>query len=382
LKNDQSGKQLNGIVLIDRRGLIGEKDFDVLSRHEKYGQLLKERNEDFRLVVLSRGNSNSKVIYENENILIWNYFGNRFRFLPLVRLWRDKGIKPTLLIAGEPTYNFYSAVFLQLVHAVAFKRGIPIQLQIHFDPNQFRNSSRILNRVYYLVTLVSISLSSSVRVVNQLQLISIPRFLLKRKKIAIAAIPISLETSAQFHNYPTNRPKTIGILGRLHSERGLQNFSSVLSSIPDTALDSVIVAGDGPLRDQFLNDLQRILGESKVVYLGHLDQSGKENFWGKVGVLLSLPEFESYGLSMLEALMHGIPVIASKTIGSQDLSLKAPVGWFHIIELPVSSETFENLLENAYKIETDRTFYSSSLEFQEMQSESLIQSWIGTSKIS
>jgi glycosyltransferase involved in cell wall biosynthesis len=310
--------QLNGIVLIDRKGLISEKNLDVLSRHEKYGELLKKRNEDFRLVVLSRGNSNSGVIYENENILIWNYFGNRFRFLPSVRFWRIKGIKPTLLIAGEPTYNFYSAIFLKLVHAVAFKKSIPIQLQIHFDPSQFRKSSRIVNRIYYLVTLVSISLSSSVRVVNQLQLVSIPRFLLNRKKIAIAAIPISLETSVQFHNYPTERPKTIGILGRLHSERGLQNISSVLSSIPDSAFDSVIVAGDGPLRDQFLNDLQRKLGESKVVYLGHLDQSRKEIFWGKVGVLLSLPEFESYGLSMLEALMHGIPVIASNCYGNTE----------------------------------------------------------------
>ena len=106
-----------------------------------------------------------------------------------------------------------------------------------------------------------------------------------------------------------------GILfvGRLVEEKGLPVLLRALADVPQATLE---VAGDGPKRAAF-ERLARVLGlETRVRFLGWLDQASLSREYASATVVV-IPSIwpEPFGLVGLEALAHSTPVIAANTGG-------------------------------------------------------------------
>ncbi|WP_338885376.1 glycosyltransferase [Xenorhabdus sp. TH1] len=70
---------------------------------------------------------------------------------------------------------------------------------------------------------------------------------------------------------------------------------------------TLLIAGDGEIRKN-LEELTYKLGiEDKVKFLGY--QSDMTSFYKKIDIYLSTPVTEPFGLSCIEALSYGVPVI-------------------------------------------------------------------------
>jgi len=107
--------------------------------------------------------------------------------------------------------------------------------------------------------------------------------------------------------------ETVGLMAcRLTKEKqvdlALRAFAKVVKVAPKTGL---IIAGEGPERPH-LERLARKLGiEHSVLFVGW--QRRLLPFFHSVDFLLSTSLFEGYGMTMVEAMLAGVPVVASDT---------------------------------------------------------------------
>jgi hypothetical protein len=68
------------------------------------------------------------------------------------------------------------------------------------------------------------------------------------------------------------------------------------------------------------------------------------NMWASVGVLLSLAPAESYGLTMREAIVNGVPVLAVRSVGSMALDQFLNGNGFLVIQEPFESQKIADQL--------------------------------------
>jgi glycosyltransferase involved in cell wall biosynthesis len=361
--------------MIDPKGLISDPSSATFMRHLEYSLTLGKENSHARLTILTSSSQSSQIIFESEFLILINYFRprnylfrkSRFNFKALQSL----GISPILFIAGEPFETYF---YTQIIRK-RFRSKTPIQLQLHFDPEQFRSGSGILGKVRFYLSLMAIIRCSSIRLVNRLQLRSIPKFVYGSKQITISPLPIS-KNALSGKVFNKGRPRNIGIFGRLHSERGTEELINAISILPRESFANVVIAGSGELKADFISRLSQLIGAEHVIYLGHLDPDSQHEFWDKVGVLISFPQFEAYGVSMRESLCQGVPVLTTRTIGSELLESECSKNWIRILKNIRDPEELANNLELAFSTETDDSLKERYLTSNIENKVRLIRSWL------
>jgi glycosyltransferase involved in cell wall biosynthesis len=107
-------------------------------------------------------------------------------------------------------------------------------------------------------------------------------------------------------------------VGRLHAQKGQAELVSVVAAVhaerPDVRL---VVAGDGPERER-LNDLVDALGLQETVrLLGHRTDVGP--LMDAADLFVFPSHFEGTPFAMLEAMAHGLPVIAAAFGGAEEI---------------------------------------------------------------
>ena len=100
--------------------------------------------------------------------------------------------------------------------------------------------------------------------------------------------------------------------GRLSSEKGVETLLDAATTLPDY---EVRIAGEGPLRDNF-----QARAPQNVRFVGHLSPAEMTGFYRRARCLI-LPSrcFEMCPLVVIEAMSHGLPVIASDLGGREEL---------------------------------------------------------------
>jgi glycosyltransferase involved in cell wall biosynthesis len=103
-------------------------------------------------------------------------------------------------------------------------------------------------------------------------------------------------------------------VGRLAKEKGVWTALEVMRRVADTDLQLLFV-GDG---DQY-SQLRRQAGPN-VGFAGHLDHyQVRQRMLGARALLFPSIAYETFGLSMVEAMAAGIPVLASDLGGTADI---------------------------------------------------------------
>ena len=108
--------------------------------------------------------------------------------------------------------------------------------------------------------------------------------------------------------------RIIGSAGWLIESKRLDIFLRVARAVAATVPDALfVVAGDGPLRSELV-ELSRDLGIAhRVRWLGW--QTNLEPFYSVLDVLHFNSDQEAMGMTVLEAIAHGVPVVASVVQG-------------------------------------------------------------------
>jgi glycosyltransferase involved in cell wall biosynthesis len=155
------------------------------------------------------------------------------------------------------------------------------------------------------------------------------------------------------------RPGNLGFVGRIQDDRGLSLFIELISKLASIEEEfSVVIAGDGDKRVELLTSLEAIIGKSRIIFFGHVSQHEMVKVWDQVGVLVSTAPLESFGRTLREALVHGVPVWAVLSSGVRDLMKQVKENEVQIMDLTFTSEhlfqDFNSLLNSTVSPETKK----------------------------
>jgi glycosyltransferase involved in cell wall biosynthesis len=368
------------VLILDPRGNIASGGKDVVARHENYAKELLTQGKTSRLdlKVFSAGVSiQSSGKGKNERVItISKPTFNSYMFAKKVhKSIKMNNLNVKLLVVGDPWESYWSAYFLNKF----LNKKIPIQIQVHgdiADPRWRRINYR--NRIRFSLAKLALPKTSSVRAVTKYQAENLVKaFGINKEKIVVVPVPINLVSKTVA--LKSDRPKTIGLIGRIHQDRGIWDFINLIRILNSSSKDfKVVVIGDGPSKDKFLLKLSSVISKNRIIYLGQLPESELLKAWKRIGVLVSMAPVESYGRVMRESLMAGVPVWATASAGIKDLMGNCKKGEVKLLDFSKSDATLDKDFKTLLKTKLSSDFSKRFIKENNSYAAKLASSWINT----
>ncbi len=162
-------------------------------------------------------------------------------------------------------------------------------------------------------------------VIKQAKFVTSPsEFLLERIKdfvpeSNVVVIPNGIEPE-KFK--PMKKEKNILVVARLFENKGVQEILDGLKGV-NLKDWKVLIVGDGPYREFLERKTRENKLEKNVEFLGWVDNKSGElkKLYGKSSIFISASWFESFGLTVLEALQAECYILASNNSGYKELEL-------------------------------------------------------------
>ena len=369
------------ILILDPRGVISAGENAVIERHSNYGKELEKQNKkiDYRLKVFTASTIQISTSKNNKAFEILNISKptfNSYMFAKKAHKFiKINNLNLKLLVAGDPWESFWSAYFLSKF----LNKKIPIQIQVHgdiADPRWRRINYR--NRIRFSLAKLSLPKASSVRAVTKYQAENLVNYFgIKSEKTVVVPVPITVVSKSVA--LKTERPKTIGLIGRIHQDRGIWDFINLIRILNSSSKDfKVVVIGDGPSKDKFLLKLQSLIPKNRTIYLGQLTESELRKVWKRIGVLVSMAPVESYGRVVRESLIAGVPVWVTASAGVNDLMNNCKKGDVKLLDLSKSNVSLDKDFNSLLKTKMSSDFSKRFIKENNTYAAILAKSWIKT----
>lgn len=214
--------------------------------------------------------------------------------------------RPDSIVAGTPFQPLAIALFIK----VFFPRA-NIHTSVHGEISALTKKG-LRNKAKYLFLRLFLHKSATIRFVSSLQMNqALKELALKKSTAYVAPVPIFLQDTVD----SSASADSIAFVGRIQEERGVNEWIQIGQRFEH---DRLLVIGQGPLSNFFQKSLPG------AQFLGALSNAQVQENWRKIAVLLSTAPHESYGLTMREALLHGVPVVSRKNVGSLELQVDFP----------------------------------------------------------
>ena len=368
------------ILSLDPRGIILGGGIDVAYRQNNYGYQIKSKNSNLDFLIFS-SKEDSKNTFDYNSVKILNISKPTYNFYKFsqtsYKYIKKHNINIELLVAGDPWESYWSAYLLSKL----LKKNIPIQIQIHGDiADPIWRRINLRNRIRYILAKLSLPKASSVRAVTMYQAENLVNaFGIKKERIVVIPVPINVIGKSVASK--SDRPKTIGLIGRIHQDRGIWEFIKLVRILNLSSKDSkVVIIGDGPSREKFLLKLGSVISKNRLVYLGQLPEGELRKAWNKIGVLVSMAPVESYGRVIRESLIAGVPVWATASAGVKDLMDNCKKGEVKLLDLSKSEASLDKDFKSLLKTKVNSDFSKRFIKENNTYAAKLANSWINTIK--
>jgi glycosyltransferase involved in cell wall biosynthesis len=154
-------------------------------------------------------------------------------------------------------------------------------------------------------------------------------------------VPLGIETTVAtsseklLQHFPSlgHEPYVL-VLSRLHPKKGLDVLIDAFQSLVQTQQFSnwrLVLAGDGP--EAYVSLLKHKASQcDRILFTGWVDGEQKDALLGGAS-LLALPSHqENFGLCVMEALSHSVPVLVSPGVNLAPEIVSANAGWVAAID--------------------------------------------------
>lgn len=121
----------------------------------------------------------------------------------------------------------------------------------------------------------------------------------------------------------------LGYLGRLSKRKNVEGLLYAWQFLGNKTENAelLIIGADDAAYEQFLKDEVKRLALKNVKFIGFLNGKEKDEAIASLSVLAMPSEFENFGMVIIEALLRGIPCIATKGAPWQELETQQ-CGWW------------------------------------------------------
>lgn len=203
--------------------------------------------------------------------------------------------------------------------AIAAQSGKPLVAHLHsteFD----RSGEHVQQQVYDIERRGMHGASAVICVSRMTAAVAAERYSVTPEKIAVVYNGIDTTSQRKSTSATKCREKVVLFLGRLTMQKGPEYFLAVAKKVL-TVMDNVkfIVAGSG---DRFHSTVYRAaemgIG-SKVLFAGFLRGDDVTRAFGVADLYVMPSVTEPFGITPLEAISHGVPVIISRSSGVSEV---------------------------------------------------------------
>ncbi|MDR0606125.1 MAG: glycosyltransferase [Bacteroidales bacterium] len=166
-----------------------------------------------------------------------------------------------------------------------------------------------------------------------------------RIKSPIAVIPNPVNLPITNCKLRIANNKKIAYLGRVHPRKNIERLLYAWNNLDlDKTNAELIIIGDGDVNYiKFLKAEQQRLNLKNIVFTGFLAGEVKENAISSLSYLVVPSDFENFGMIIPEALIHGVPVIASKGTPWEELNTHN-CGWWVDNDVDTLTTTIEKAI--------------------------------------
>jgi glycosyltransferase involved in cell wall biosynthesis len=364
-----------GPVLISRN-LFNNKllEADLLKRFNLYGSYVQQYSKNTYPGITLISNILPEMFYKKssqfEHLKLIKAPSSKLNYLFFLRNFlKNNKNNISIIISGDPWFD------LVLIKIASYKLGIKIQVSIHGEPylkvNILGNFSNFLKHIWLIYILNQVD---SVRLVSSHQVKFVKKaYNVQASKILVAPIPVLIPTFVSVKK----KTNTLLFLGRLHPERGLKLWLEIVIALHEKRQDfSLLIIGDGPSREFLQGELEKSKYQIKYNFIGWIEQKDISKYFSKAKVLLNSAQTESFGISMREAQLHGVPIVSIRNNGAIE-NLKIFKTGIYIYD-----ETFQavSLLNECFNDNLQQTSLKNSHRIQRSQNHKYLlkiaESWV------
>jgi glycosyltransferase involved in cell wall biosynthesis len=133
--------------------------------------------------------------------------------------------------------------------------------------------------------------------------------------------------------------------GRMEPYKQFDRVALAAASLPDE--NEVVLLGDGPARQRVEWLIAQRGLEGRVRLLGRVSDEDRRRWFRTAKVLVSMSRYESFGLTLVEALAAGIPVVASDIPAHREIAEAQPEGAVRLVSANASPHEIANAIVDA-----------------------------------
>jgi len=150
-----------------------------------------------------------------------------------------------------------------------------------------------------------------------------------KSPIAVIPNPVNIPNNFQLSTLNSQLSTIIGYLGRVHPRKNIERLLYVWDQLKlDSSNAELVIIGDGDIcYMDFLKAECVRLNLKNVIFTGFLTGEAKEKALQSLSYLVVPSDFENFGMIIPEALIKGVPVIASKGTPWEELNTHR-CGWW------------------------------------------------------
>ena len=365
---------MNTVLIVDPRGVIPRGGSDVLERHLRYKESLEQTNKQYTLKIISHAQRGSKDSYRN----LIDCEPSFIKFLRKLRSDLLNG-SVSIIVCGDPWESYWTVALTQKL----MRTKKPVQVQLHGDiGNPSWKRMNVRNFLRQMLSGIALNSASQIRTVSSEQRDLLIKSWPKTKdKSFVASVPYLSETQLSEVDFKSKPRKSLGYVGRLHSDRGIDQFIEIaklaLNHIQDIKIE---IVGAGPSEAKLKRELSPYEAKKQITFHGHLTKNQMKEAWNRIGVLISTPKAESFGRAVREALIRGIPVLATHTSGIQSIQNRVGNDFLRTFSDTTSEgailKDIQDLIEISVPLSKTQFLYQD----EENSLQTLIQHWINNAR--
>ncbi|MEI8339498.1 MAG: glycosyltransferase [bacterium] len=302
------------LLIISADIKIFEKGSAVRERMIDYGKIFEE----LHIIVLTL----KKDICANERICnnVWVYSTsslNKFFAVSRAKVIGRRIVREHNFKTNQDFIATQDPFLTGLVGAnLRYMTGIPLQIQVHTDVfNKSFVSHSLKTMILSAMARYLLPKATTIRVVSERIRASI-KATLPQIKCKIVVLPISvnkeeiLKAPQGCNDSIPFFSKTVLAVGRLESEKNfdflIKTWPSILEREPEAGL---IIVGSGSQKDKLQSLINKLKLHDRVVLAGW--QKDIYSYYEMANAFVSTSLFEGYGMALVEAGIHELPIITS-----------------------------------------------------------------------
>jgi glycosyltransferase involved in cell wall biosynthesis len=255
--------------------------------------------------------------------------GASFKYSPPLAAWLSANIKNYDLTHIHAVFNHSSIAASQACR----KAGVPYIIRPlgTLDPWSMTQKSLRKRLFWQLYGKSMLQHAAAVHYTSEVEKLSTERHLgLNHGKVIALGIDAN---NANSNGRMFSEPYVL-VLSRLHPKKAVEVLIDAFQSLSRNGKFAnwrLVIAGDGP--SDYVSKLKaRVAATDRITFTGWLDEDKKHAMLAGAS-LLALPSHqENFGLCVMEALSHSVPVLVSPNVNLATEIVSANAGWISAID--------------------------------------------------